>query len=115
MDAQTISEIVHNTMTRFVFDHDEKEMPQWEVAPQWMKDSTLNMVAHLIENPDWSAEDIHEKWLERRQHEGWVYGPEKNMAAKTSPWVVPYAELPETQKRKDILIKYLVFALHNYC
>lgn len=43
--------------------------------------------------------------------EGWTYGPVKDFAAKTSPCLIPYADLPEAQRRKDALFQSVVRAV----
>lgn len=58
-----------------------------------------------------SPEDSHNLWLESRRAEGWTYGPSKDFAVKTSPCFLPYAELPEAQRRKDALFQSVVCAL----
>lgn len=40
--------------------------------------------------------------------EGWVFATVKDFAAKTSPNLVPYAELPEAQRAKDALFQRTV-------
>ena len=47
------------------------------------------------------AEQVHEVWAQGRMAEGWTYGPVKDSDRKTTPCLVPYAELPETEKEYD--------------
>jgi len=47
------------------------------------------------------AENVHENWALGRIKEGWVYGEERNDALKTTPCMVPYDQLPETEKEYD--------------
>lgn len=42
---------------------------------------------------------------------GEVHGPVKSFEAKTSPCLVPYAELPEPQRRKDAMFQRVVLAV----
>lgn len=42
----------------------------------------------------------HETWMEKRLAEGWERGPQ-NRDAKTTPLLVPYDELPESEKETD--------------
>lgn len=37
----------------------------------------------------------HRRWIAERSKAGWVYGEERDVAAKTSPYLVPWEELPE--------------------
>jgi ryanodine receptor 2 len=47
------------------------------------------------------AENTHEVWARRRLGEGWTHGPVRDDAAKTHPCLIPYAELPESEKDYD--------------
>ena len=47
------------------------------------------------------AENTHDVWAKGRMAEGWTYGTELNRAQKTHPSLVPYAELPESEKEYD--------------
>ena len=47
------------------------------------------------------AENVHDVWAVGRISEGWVYGTEKNMEKKITPALVPYSELPESEKDYD--------------
>jgi len=42
---------------------------------------------------------------------GWVYGKLKDGDKKTHPCIVPFDELPEYQKKKDMLFCAIVDAL----
>ena len=37
----------------------------------------------------------HRRWVAERTKAGWTYGTERNVEAKTSPYLVPWEELPE--------------------
>lgn len=47
------------------------------------------------------AEDIHENWAKQRIHEGWRYGKHRDDRNKIHPCLVPYNELPESEKEYD--------------
>lgn len=47
------------------------------------------------------AENAHEIWAEKRQAEGWTYGPERNDLLKQTPDMVPYSQLPDSEKEYD--------------
>lgn len=47
------------------------------------------------------AENVHEVWSEGRIKEGWKYGEVRNDAKKETPCLVPYNELPESEKEFD--------------
>ena len=43
----------------------------------------------------------HEHWVAERRSAGWVSGPERDVAGKITPYLIPYAELPEDVKEWD--------------
>ena len=47
------------------------------------------------------AENVHDVWAAGRISEGWVYGPVKDPAKKTTPLLVPYSKLPDSEKAYD--------------
>lgn len=47
------------------------------------------------------AENTHEVWAAGRIKEGWTYGEERNTEKKATPCLVPYSELPESEKEYD--------------
>lgn len=55
----------------------------------------------LAELTERIAENVHEVWAASRMSEGWTLGPERNTEKKTTPCLVPYAELPEEEKAYD--------------
>ena len=57
--------------------------------------------AELLALTETIAENVHDTWAAGRLAEGWRYGKEKDPAKKTTPWLVPYGELPESEKEYD--------------
>ena len=47
------------------------------------------------------AESTHDVWARQRLAEGWNYGPKRDDAQKKHPCLVPYADLPESEKEYD--------------
>ena len=57
--------------------------------------------ADLLELTEEIAENVHEVWAQGRIREGWTYGAERNDEKKETPCLVPYNELPESEKAYD--------------
>lgn len=55
----------------------------------------------LLELTEKLAKNVHDVWAAGRIAEGWVYGEMKDSKKKTTPCLVPYEELPETEKEYD--------------
>lgn len=47
------------------------------------------------------AENAHEVWADQRQEEGWTYGPMRDDQKKLHPDMLPYTQLPESEKEYD--------------
>lgn len=47
------------------------------------------------------AENAHEVWADKRQEEGWTYGPCRDDRKRQNPDMVPYAMLPDSEKEYD--------------
>ena len=47
------------------------------------------------------AKNVHEVWAAGRIADGWTYGTERDDAHKTHPCLVPYENLPESEKEYD--------------
>lgn len=90
----------------------DNSQPRWEEAPEWQRDSARNGVRAVLNGGTaYSPEDSHKSWLAQKQAEGWTFGPVKDPEKKQHPCMVPYAELPEEQRRKDTLFLDTCYAV----
>ena len=47
------------------------------------------------------AKNVHERWAEARMKEGWTLGSQIDDVKKTHSCLVPYEQLPESEKAYD--------------
>lgn len=47
------------------------------------------------------AENAHDLWAAQRLAQGWRYGPQRDDTQKLHPCLVPYADLPDSEKEYD--------------
>ena len=47
------------------------------------------------------AENAHDVWAAERQAQGWTYGALRDDAKKETPCMVPYSQLPDSEKKFD--------------
>lgn len=87
----------------------EEVSPSWTDAPAYMQESILEGVAKALNG--YTPEELHESWRNFKLADGWVYGETKDAEKKTHPCLLPYEDLPETQKLKDFLFQGVVSAL----
>ena len=64
---------------------------------------TLNITLSddILELTELLAKNAHENWAVLRLGEGWKYGPKRDDGRKEHPCLVPYEELPESEKEYD--------------
>jgi hypothetical protein len=48
-----------------------------------------------------SPEELHDDWVKAYEAMGWIYGPTRDVDAKTHPDMVPYDELESRERDKD--------------
>ena len=61
----------------------------------------VELPADLLPLVEMMARNVHEVWARNRMAEGWCYGPERNDAKKEHPCLVPYDDLPDSEKAYD--------------
>lgn len=106
-----IAQVMHESMRAWQKANGQDPAPPWGRAPQWMKFSSTESVRWRLANPKARVSAQHEQWLAQKKAAGWKYGRTKNGAKKTHPMMVPYADLPEIEKRKDALVNAIVDSL----
>ena len=63
---------------------------------------------HLVES---LAENAHDVWAKKRIDDGWRFGAARDDEKRTHPSLVPYADLPETEKDYDrVMVEEVVKA-----
>lgn len=61
----------------------------------------IELSEEIIKLSERIAENVHDVWAASRMAEGWSWGKERNDALKQHPCLVPYNELPESEKEYD--------------
>jgi hypothetical protein len=101
-------------------------MVPWEELPESLKESNRGQAEHIrvkleaigydmaIANdwdtprPEFSPEEVellaemeHERWVEEKSRQGFVYRRTRDLKKRTHPSLVPWGDLPEEEKDKD--------------
>lgn len=63
--------------------------------------STVTSPPELLPLVERLAEHVHDVWALQRIESGWTVGKERNDSLKTHPCLVPYSDLPESEKEVD--------------
>jgi ryanodine receptor 2 len=69
--------------------------------PQPVDNSAIELSPDLFELTEQLAENAHDHWAKRRIAEGWSWGPARDDEARRHPCLVPYDQLPESEKQYD--------------
>ena len=120
-------EYVRNQAARGFTPLTNPSMVPWEELPEELKESNRRQADHIGAKlravgcdirtlEDWDAEPLsftpeevelmarmeHQRWMEERRAEKWVYAPgPKDAERKTTPYLVPWEELPEEIREYD--------------
>lgn len=70
-------------------------------------DSLKQGVKFALENPNMTSKENHNNWMKMKASQGWVYGSIKNFKNKTHPDMVPYEDLPEVERAKDDMDRFI--------
>jgi len=106
-----IAQICHEANRAYCLTLGDSSQVAWEDAPEWQKQSAMNGVRLHLFNPDLPPSASHEAWMKEKLADGWRYGAVKDAEAKTHPCIVPWHELPDDQRRKDVLFAAIVEAM----
>lgn len=69
--------------------------------PKPVDTSGIKLPDELLALTEKIAENVHDIWAKGRISEGWTYGEARDDEKKTSPCLVPYEKLPESEKEYD--------------
>lgn len=72
-----------------------------EYIPYPVDLSGIELPSELNELAELMAKNVHEVWAQTRISQGWTYGEERNDDKKTHPCLIPYEELPESEREYD--------------
>lgn len=70
-------------------------------TPKPTDTSGVELPADLMDLAEDLARNVHDVWAAARIAEGWTYGPVRDDANRRTPCLVPYDELPESERDYD--------------
>lgn len=76
-------------------------MKQNNYIPQPIDTTGVELPQELMNLAEEMAKNVHEVWSAGRMADGWTYGDKRDDLRKTHPCLVPYEELPESEKAYD--------------
>lgn len=72
-----------------------------EYIPNPADTQSVELPKELLPLIEAMAKNVHEVWSQNRINDGWTYGPVRDDVKKKHPCLVPYEELPESEKEYD--------------
>lgn len=69
--------------------------------PKPIDTSDIELSEELLELTEEMAKNVHDVWSAGRIAQGWTWGPKRDDEKKENPCLVPYEELPESEKEYD--------------
>jgi len=69
--------------------------------PETIDTSHISLPSDLNELVERLAQNNHDHWALKRIEEGWRHGANRSDQRKEHPDLVPYADLPESEKEYD--------------
>ena len=72
-----------------------------DYIPRPIDTGAIELPADLLELTELLARNTHDIWAAQRLADGWKYGLARNDAEKLHPCLVPYEDLPESEKAYD--------------
>lgn len=112
--VEDIAKASHAVIAAMASEFDNNQMPAWDDAEQWMRDSSIETVQAILNDPYLPNSHFHNVWMAQRIAAGWKWGPVRNNDTKENPAMVPYDELPPHQRAKDGVLKALVDSLKHH-
>ena len=69
--------------------------------PHPIDTAKVSLPAEIARLTELLARNAHDNWAKQRMSEGWCYGPKRDDDRKETPCMVPYEQLPESEKEYD--------------
>ena len=63
--------------------------------------SKIELPEELRRLGEYLAKNTHDVWAQQRIGEGWAFGEMRDSERKTHPDLIPYEELPDSEKEYD--------------
>jgi hypothetical protein len=110
---ETIAKVCHEANRAYCAAIGDLSQVPWEGAAAWQRESAVNGVRFIRDNPGAPPSASHDSWLAEKKAAGWRYGEVKDPEAKTHPAFLPYDQLPTEQKAKDYIFGAIARTLLN--
>ena len=70
-------------------------------TPKPIDTSDIELTNDILDLSELLSKNTHDVWAEKRIADGWCYGAVRDDVKKLHPCLVPYENLPESEKEYD--------------
>lgn len=102
-DVDIIAEACHEANRDYCMSIGDYSQNPWAATTEDLRESSRSGVREALSNPEATAEQMHQSWMDHKLAAGWVYGPVKDAGLKTHPCLVPFSSLDPADQAKDTL------------
>jgi hypothetical protein len=72
-----------------------------QYTPKPIETSEIVLPSEIHNLTERLAENAHDIWAAQRLAQGWTHGPSRDDANRKHPCLIPYTDLPESEKEYD--------------
>lgn len=116
MRIEDIARVCHEANRAYCLVLGDNSQLSWEDSPDWQRNSCISGVKshlRLLPNSYPRPSYSHSCWMIEKVADGWKLGPVKDPVKKEHPCMIPYNELPESQKAKDKIFASIVASIYD--
>lgn len=95
-----VAQACHEANRAWCLAHGDASQVPWDDAPEHIKGSAIAGIRTALTA---TPAEQHEQWCRFKIEAGWTYGATKDADRRTHPCLVPYSDLPDSQKAKDAI------------
>jgi hypothetical protein len=116
--VEQIASVCHTANTRLqALAGDPSPSVPWDSESEEIRQSAIAGVEAALRGV--TPEELHAEWCRNKAAQGWRRGEFKDAQARTHPCLVPYADLPGSERVKDAVFGAIVAAMsggeHHAC
>lgn len=113
MTLSDLAEICHEANRTYCKTQGDHAHDPWHFADTMTKLVTIQGVKEYLQHPNMTRYDLHDRWRQWKEQQGWTYGPVKNEHKKQHPNLIEYAKLPVKERVKDSLFMAVIDTFRN--